>query len=130
LQTEIEQLRTALRASDQAKTQSEQTAAVLSAKLEAAERRALDADARTLKSDARADAEAIETAAAHTALQACQGRLEAAIKDAATATARAETAIKDAAAAHAAAKKSAQELADSKKQKPEPKGKNQGALGI
>lgn len=130
LQTEIEQLRQALKESDQTRTQSDQIAAVLAAKLEASERRAKDADARTTKSDSRADAAAIETAAAHTALQACQGRLETAIKDAAMATSRAESAIKEAATAQAAAKKSAQELADMKKPKPETKPKNQGALGI
>lgn len=83
LQAEVERLRAALDASQQARTSAEQSAAVLVAKLEAADRRAEDADVRTAKVDARADALATELARVNAALQACQARIETSVRDSA-----------------------------------------------
>ena len=130
LQADIEQLRATLRADSeqsarlladchQARQLAEQGAAVLGAKLEAAERRAVEADARTAKADARADALAHDLTGVNVALQAAQGRLEA--------TAR------EVGSAEAAARKSAEEFAEFKRQAtPKPvKGKGeQGALKL
>ena len=60
LQTEIERLRAALEADQKARQQAEQSAAVLAARLEAAERRATSAEARSEK----AEQEAIKAAKA------------------------------------------------------------------
>jgi colicin import membrane protein len=109
LQADIEQLRATLRADaehsaralascQQARQLAEQGAAVLGARLEAAERRATEADARTAKADARADALAHDLAGLNVALQASQGRLEAAAREVG--------------AADAAARKAAEELAE------------------
>lgn len=119
LQAEVDRLRVALDASQHARTSAEQSAAVLVAKLEAADRRATEADVRTAKSDARADALASELAGVNSALQACQARLETSVRDSA-----------------AEAKKLVQELADLKRQaqtlvavKPAPEA-GQGALEL
>jgi colicin import membrane protein len=132
LQTNINELRQALHSTEQSKVQAERASAVLTARLEAAERRASEADARTEKAEARADASAKEATAAQTALQASQVRVEAEIKAAATAAAAAAAATADAAAARTEAKRSAQELADLKRLKPEQKDKPraQGSLKI
>ena len=131
LQADIERLRTALRdqtersaellaGCQQARQLAEQGAAVLGAKLEAAERRATEADARTAKADTRADALAHDLAGVNAALQACQVRLEAAAREVG--------------AAESAARKSADELADLKRLtvpvKPPKKEKGQGALEL
>lgn len=100
LQAEAERLRSALDASQQFRTQADQSAAVMAAKLEAAERRATEADARTTKADAKADTLASDLAGVNTVLQSCQARLEAAVREVG--------------AVQAAARKPAQELTDSK----------------
>jgi len=93
LQADIERLRVTLRADaeqsaqaladcQQARQAAEQSAAVFGARLEAAERRAAEADARTTKADARADAMAHDLAGVNAALQASQVRLEAAAREA------------------------------------------------
>lgn len=116
LQGEAERLRVALQTSEQARQAAEQSAAVLTARLEAAERRATEADARTAKADARTDALAHDLAGVNVALQASQARLEAAAREVG--------------AAEATARKSAEELANLKRVavavKPAKKG--QGAL--
>ena len=88
LQTEIDRLRAALEADQQARQVAEQSAAVLAAKLEAAERRATEAEARTAKADAataqataKADATASELVKSNAAAQALQGRLESAARE-------------------------------------------------
>ncbi len=88
LQAEIERLRAALEADQHARQQAEQTAAVLSAKLEAAERRATEADARTGKAEAatakaieKAEAIARELVSANAIVQAGQARLESAARE-------------------------------------------------
>lgn len=112
LQAEIEQLRATLRADaehsaqalascQQARQLAEQGVAVLTARLEAAERRANEADARTEKADARADALAYDLAGVNAALQASHVRLEAAAREVGV--------------AEAAARKSAEELAEFKR---------------
>ena len=133
LQADIEQLRATLRADaaqsaqalascHQARQLAEQGAAVLGARLEAAERRATEADARTAKADARADALAHDLAGVNVALQAAHGRLEAAAREVG--------------AAEAVARKSAEEFAEFKRQAATPKpakaaGKGeQGALKL
>jgi len=119
LQCEVERLRDALESSQQARGQADQAAAVLTAKFEAAERRATEADARTAKVDARADTLASDLAGVNAALQACQARLETSVRDAA-----------------AEAKKLRQELADLKRPaqavtvKPVQAGAGQGALKL
>ncbi len=102
LQAEAERLRVVLDTSEQGRIQAEQAAAVLKAKLEAAERRATEADARTARADVKADALANDLAGLNAALQASQARLEAAAREVG--------------AAEAMAKKLSQELADLKSQ--------------
>lgn len=131
LQADIEQLRATLRADaeqsaqalascQQARQLAEQGAAVLGARLEAAERRATEADARTAKADARSDALAHDLAGVNVTLQAAQGRLEAAAREVG--------------AAEAAARKVADELAECKRLnvpvKSAKKEKGQGALEL
>lgn len=110
LHSEIERLRQALDKSEHARTQADQAAAVLAARLEAEARRAKEADDRTAKSDvkiahgdARVDALAQDLASANSALLACQVRLE--------------VAARELGAAQAEAKRSAEELADMKQPK-------------
>lgn len=74
LQCEVVGLRAALHASEQVRQTAEQSAAVLTARLEAADRRAIDADARTAKADARADVLAL--ASVKPALEPGQGALK------------------------------------------------------
>ena len=93
LQADVDRLRAALASAHDARVQAEQTGAVLTAKLESAERRALEADLRTGKADARADTLASDLASVHGTLQACQVRLEMADRrasDADVQTARAD----------------------------------------
>ena len=116
LQSEVERLRQALQKSEQGRMQADQAAAVMGAKLEAAERRASEADDRTVKADARVDALAKDLVDVNAALLACQARLE--------------VAAREVGAAQAEAKKSAQELADMKQLKPEKIAKVQGALKL
>ena len=117
LQADVDRLRAALASAHDARVQAEQTGAVLTAKLESAERRALEADLRTGKADARADTLAHDLASVNGTLQACQVRLEMATR---------EVGI-----AEAAAKKSAAELAGLKLQATKQKiVEQQGALKL
>lgn len=112
LEADLDRLRVALEATQQARQQAEQDAAVYSAKLEAAERRAKEADARTEKASTFAaqladkiDATARELAQTQASLQAAQTRLEASARELAEAK-------QAATAAQAAAKKSGEEAAE------------------
>lgn len=95
-----------------ARVAAEQAAAVLTAKLEAAERRAIEAAERTTKTEAtaaqaaaKAETVARDLVAANTAVQAGQARLESATREL-------EDAKKAVATANAAAKKSGEEAAE------------------
>lgn len=88
LQSEIERLRTALDVDQQARQKAEQQAAVLTAKLEAAERRATEADARTVKVETinlqlmgKLDAAVQNGVNLNAVIQASHVRLEAAAKE-------------------------------------------------
>lgn len=112
MQAEIDRLKLALDASQAARQTAEQAAAVLAAKLDAAERRATESDARTGKSEAatakaieKAEAVARELVNANAVVQASQARLESAAREI-------EDAKKAASAASAAAKKSGEEAAE------------------
>jgi chromosome segregation ATPase len=102
LQAEIERLRTALEADQKARQLAEQSAAVFAAKLEAAERRATEAEARTVKAEAAA-AQVITNAEA--AAQANQSRLESVLRELDAAKGATATAT-------AAAQKSGEEAAE------------------
>lgn len=105
LNAEIERLKSALDASQAARQTAEQAAAVLAAKLEAAERRATEAEARNIKADAKAEAVARELVNANAVVQASQARLESAAREI-------EDAKKAASTANAAAKKAGEEAAE------------------
>lgn len=111
LEADLVAVRTTLDKERLARQQAEQAAAVLTAKLEAAERRASEADARTDKAETlaaktaeKADAVARELVSANNAVQAGQVRLEGAAREI-------EDAKKAVATASAAAKKSGEEAA-------------------
>jgi colicin import membrane protein len=104
LEADLLAVRETLDVERQARQQAEQAAAVLVAKLEAAERRATESDARTGKAEAatakaieKTEAIARELVAANVAVQAGQARLESAareIDDAKKAVATAQSATK------------------------------------
>lgn len=88
LQAEIERLRLALETDQQARQAAEQSAAVLAAKLEATERRATEAEERTVKAELatgktieKAENTARELLSANAAVQASQARLESAARE-------------------------------------------------
>jgi colicin import membrane protein len=88
LQAEADRLRAALDTSQQAHHQAEQQAAVLAAKLDAADRRATEADARTVKIETaaakaseKAEIVAHELVNANVTIQTGQARLESAARD-------------------------------------------------
>ena len=112
LEADLVAVRTVLETERLARVAAAQEAAVLAAKLEAAERRALEADERTSKADAtaaqitaKAETFARDLVVANTAVQAGQARFE-------NATRELEAAKKAAAAAQAAAQKSGEEAAE------------------
>lgn len=112
LEADLDRLRVALEATRQARQQAEQDAAVYSAKLEAEERRAKEADARTEKASTVAaqladkiDATARELTQTQASLQAAQTRLEVSARELAEAK-------QAATAAQAAAKTSSEEAAE------------------
>ena len=109
LQADIERLRAALDTDQKARQQAEQSAAVLAAKLEAADRRATEADARTIKAEARADTAANELVKANAAAQVNQRRLESTLREL-------ETAKVATAAAAAAAEKAIEAAAELREQ--------------
>lgn len=111
LEADLVAVRATLDTERTARQQAEQAAAVLAAKLEAAERRATESDARTSKAEAtaaktteKADAISRELVSANAAVQAGQVRLESAAREI-------EEAKKAMATANAAAKKSGEEAA-------------------
>lgn len=112
LEADLVAVRASLDTERAARVTAEQAAAVLTAKLEAAERRATESDARTTKAEAvttqaiaKAEAVARDLVAANAAVQAGQVRLEGAAQEL-------ENAKKAVATAIAAAKKSGEEAAE------------------
>lgn len=112
LQTEVERLRIALDVEQKARRQAEQDAAVFAAKLEAAERRANEAEKRTdeVKTNAAIQADKIdaltrELFAANSTIQAGQARIESASREI-------EDAKKTILEANKSAKKSSEEAAE------------------
>ena len=112
LEADLVAVRGVLETERAARVAAEQAAAVLTAKLEAAERRATEAAERTAKTEASAAHAAAKTEtvardliAANTALQAGQARLDSATREL-------EDAKKAVATANAAAKKSGEESAE------------------
>ncbi len=112
LEADLVAVRASLETERLARVAAAQDAAVLTAKLEAAERRAIEADERTSKVDAtatqiaaKAEAFARELVVSNTAVQAGQARFE-------NTTREFEAAKKAAAAAQAAAQKSGEEAAE------------------
>lgn len=88
LEADLVAVRAVLDTERTARQVAEQNAAVLAAKLEAAERRATEADARTTKAEAataqataKAEATASELVKANAAAQANQGRLESTLRE-------------------------------------------------
>jgi len=112
LEADLVAVRGVLEAERLARVAAEQAAAVLSAKLEATERRATEAQARTGKAEAgaeqiaaKAEAVARDLVAANAAVQAGQAKLENAVREL-------EDAKKAVATANIAAKKSGEEAAE------------------
>lgn len=112
LEADLVGVRGVLEAERLARVAAEQAAAVLSAKLEATERRATEAEARTGKAEAgaeqiaaKAEAVARDLVAANAAVQAGQAKLENAVREL-------EDAKKAVATANIAAKKSGEEAAE------------------
>ena len=112
LEADLVAVRAVLDTERTARQVAEQSAAVLAAKLEAADRRATEAEARTVKAEsataqatAKADATASELVKANAAVQAGQARFESAAREL-------EDVKKAVAAATAAAKKSGEEAAE------------------
>ena len=112
LEADLVGVRGVLEAERAARVAAEQAAAVLTAKLEAAERRATEAAERTTKTEAaaaqaaaKAETVARDLVAANTAVQAGQARLDSATREL-------EDAKKAVATANAAAKKSGEEAAE------------------
>lgn len=88
LEADLVAVRAVLDTERTARQVAEQSAAVLAAKLEAADRRATEAEARTVKAEAataqataKADATASELVKANAAAQAIQGRLDSAARE-------------------------------------------------
>lgn len=111
LEADLVAVRASLDIERAARVAAEQQAAVLTAKLEATERRATEADARTTKAEAaaaqaaeKAESVARELVSANVTIQAGQARLESAARDL-------EETKKAVATANAAAKKSGEEAA-------------------
>ncbi len=112
LEADLVAVRASLETERAARVAAEQTAAVLTAKLEAAERRATEADARTTKAEAataqaveKVEAVARELVIANAAVQAGQVRFEGAAREI-------EDAKKAVATANDTAKKSGEEAAE------------------
>lgn len=112
LEADLVAVRASLETERAARVAAEQTAAVLTAKLEAAERRATEADARTTKAEAattqaiaKAEAVARDLVVTNAAVQAGQVRLEGATQEL-------ENAKKAVVTATAEAKKSGEEAAE------------------
>ena len=112
LESDLVVVRGVLETERAARVAAEQAAAVLTAKLEAAERRATEAAERTTKTEAaaaqaaaKAETVARDLVAANTAVQAGQARLDSATREL-------EDAKKAVATANAAAKKSGEEAAE------------------
>ena len=116
LEADLVAVRAVLDTERTARQQAEQSAAVLAARLEASERRAAEADARTVKAEAaaaeaavRAEAVASELVKASAAAQVNQGRLESTLREL-------ETAKVATAAAAAAAEKAIEAAAELREQ--------------